>query len=154
MKSYLTRNGYNSIKLEIEKLEKELIDVIEKISRARELGDFSENAELQSGKQAKDFIECRISYLRKILMQSNIIKKDDINDFSKIQIGANITMQNLENDDENMQISIAGDFESDPIKGIISYKAPIASQLIGKSVGDVVNIKNKKYKIMKIDWSF
>lgn len=152
MKSYLTKSGYILKKIELEKLEKDLVDVIDKIVKARELGDFSENAELQFGKRSKELLECRISHLRNILTCAEILDIQDIKDKNIIQIGAKILLTNLENIEDTKTIYIVGDFEADPVKYFVSYKAPIAIKLLGKTLGDKIAIQNRNYVISNIEW--
>ncbi|MEC8435917.1 MAG: transcription elongation factor GreA [SAR324 cluster bacterium] len=142
----MTRNGYNKIKAEIDRLEnQEMPLVTAKIAEAREEGDLKENAEYHAAKERQGFVEGRIQELNGKLAQCNVI---DISRLSgeKVIFGATVTYVDIETDEEKTY-QIVGEDEADLEKGKISYNSPIARALIGKTVGDSLIIPIPKGKV-------
>ena len=142
----MTPLGYESLKTELKQLtSKERPAVINAISTAREHGDLKENAEYHAAKEQQGFIEGRIQELNEKLALANVI---DITKLSgeKVLFGATVSFVDVDTDEES-NYQIVGADESDLQKNKISASSPIASALIGKSVGDTLSIPIPKGKI-------
>ena len=155
-KSLLTFTG-------LKKLEEELHDlkvvkrkeVAGKIKEAREQGDLSENAEYDAAKDEQRDIEARIEEIEKILKNAEVVVEDEV-DVDKINVGCTVSVLDMEYDEE-MEFRIVGSSEANSLKGKISNESPVGRALMGRSVGDVVNVETQagefQYKILNIQRS-
>ena len=142
----MTQLGYESLKTELKQLtSKDRPAVINAISTAREHGDLKENAEYHAAKEQQGFIEGRIQELNEKLALANVI---DITKLSgeKVIFGATVSFIDVDTDEES-NYQIVGADESNLQKNKISISSPIARALIGKSVGETLNIPIPKGKI-------
>ena len=146
---------------EKEKLEKELEElklvrrpeVVERIKIARSYGDLSENSEYEAAKDEQAFVEGQISSLETKIRYAEIVDNAKIAK-DEVALGKNVTFVEVgETDEESYQI--VGTAEADPFSGKISNESPIARVLIGKKVGDIVNVPlpvgEMTVKIVKVD---
>lgn len=139
-KNYLSKEGY-------EKLDKELRDlktrgrreIAEEISEARAKGDLSENAEYDAAKEAQGHLETRIAELENTLATATIIDEKNI-DTSKVYLLSTITILNKKTNKE-MKYSLVSKDEADFKAGKISVESPIGQAILGKEIGDVVEVK-------------
>ncbi len=139
-KNYLSKEGY-------EKLDKELRDlktrgrreIAEEISEARAKGDLSENAEYDAAKEAQGHLESRIAELENTLATATIIDERNI-DTSKVYLLSTITILNKKTNKE-MKYSLVSKDEADFKAGKISVESPIGQAILGKEIGDVVEVK-------------
>jgi transcription elongation factor GreA len=139
-KNYLSKEGY-------EKLDKELRDlktrgrkeIAEEISEARSKGDLSENAEYDAAKEAQGHLEKRIAELENTLATATIIDDREI-DSSKAYVLSTVTILNKKTNKE-MKYTLVSKDEADFKQGKISVDSPIGRAILGKEVGDVVNVK-------------
>ncbi|HET9722144.1 MAG TPA: transcription elongation factor GreA [Candidatus Saccharimonadales bacterium] len=145
----LTQEGVDELKSELAALIGQRVHVAERIKQARELGDLSENAEYQTAREEQDRLEARISELQHVLQNSKIIKKPR-ND-GQVRLGSTVE---LKDGGKPIVFQLVGTMEANPGKGKISDESPIGKALLGKKVGDKVDIKanshTKSYKIIKI----
>ena len=144
----------------LKKLEEELHDlkvvkrkeVAEKIKEAREQGDLSENAEYDAAKDEQRDIELRIEELENLLKNAEVVVEEEI-DVNKINIGCKVKLLDVEYDEE-MEFYIVGSTEANSLQNKISNEAPVGRALIGKSVGDVVDVETQagiiQYKVLEI----
>lgn len=132
----LTQSGVDELKKEHDHLISKRTDVAESIRSARELGDLSENSEYQSARAEQERNENRISELHNILMNVEIIEKPK--NGNKVQLGSKVTLKGAKG---NKEFQVVGTVEADPLEGKISDESPIGKALIGKKVGDQVEIK-------------
>lgn len=143
---YLTEEGYNDIKKELDylKIEKRP-EVINALKEARALGDLSENAEYDAARTEQAEVENKIKELEMMLEKAVIIKEVKTD---KVSIGSNVTIKYVE-DDETEVYTIVGSKEADPFDNKISNESPIARAIIGASVKDIVTVDspNGKYKV-------
>lgn len=138
--SYVTEEGLQKLKEELEQLVGvERPSISKQIAEARDKGDLSENAEYDAAKEAQGLLELRISKLQNTIANSRIIDKSKL-DNSKVQILSKVTIKNLKNN-ASMVYTLVAESEADLKAGKISVDTPIAKGLIGKKVGDVVEIK-------------
>ncbi|MBO8143096.1 MAG: transcription elongation factor GreA [Thermodesulfobacterium sp.] len=149
-----TPEGLEKLKKELEYLIKvERRNVLKAIEEARAHGDLSENAEYESAKEKQAYIEGRIQDLSGILANAEVIpalnKKPE-----KVQFGVTVKLLNLDTDGIVIY-KIVGPYEADPSNGSISIYSPIARALIGKEVGDEVQVSTpsgvKNFEILDIE---
>ena len=128
--------------------------VIAAISEARSHGDLSENAEYHAAKERQGFIEGRIAEIEDKIARAQVI---DVSKLSgkQVKFGATVSLVD-EDTEEATRYQIVGEHEADVKQGRISITAPLARGMIGKEVGDVVEIISpggvKSYEIMKVEW--
>ncbi len=151
----MTAGGFQSLKEELRwRQQEERPRIIEAISEARSHGDLSENAEYHAAKEAQSLNEGRIAELEDKLSRAEVI---DISKLSgkTVKFGATVTLVD-EDTEEKKVYRIVGDVEADVKEGRVSISSPIARALIGKSVGDTVEVTApggaRSYEILKISW--
>lgn len=131
----LTQEGVDELQKELNDLIAHRSVVAEKIKTAREFGDLAENAEYQTARQEQEKLESRISEVEHILNNVEVITKPKGD--NKVQLGSTVTLK----DGDTKQFQIVGTVEADPLNGKISDESPIGQALMGKQVGDEVEIK-------------
>jgi transcription elongation factor GreA len=138
--TYLTKDGLAKLKKELDRLMNVERPAISKlIGEAIEKGDISENAEYDAAKDAQGMLEAKIAVVQSQIASARILDESKINT-SKVQILNVVTIKNKKNN-TIMKYTLVPDSEADLKKGKISVSTPIAKGLIGKKVGDVVDIK-------------
>ena len=147
---YLTKEGLEKLKIELESLRNQKMpEVVERIARAKELGDLSENAEYQDAKDEQAFIAGRIAELENLIRKSEIIEKSGGHE--TITVGATIRVAT---EGKEYEYTIVGSNEADPVKGLISNESPLGRAFLGSKIGDQVKIMVPKgeleYKILEI----
>ena len=136
---YLSKNGYDDLKDELNKLKTvDRPNVINQIAEARDKGDLSENAEYDAAKEAQGLLEARIAKLEVDLSNSRVIDESKL-DNSKVSLLSVVTIKNLANSSE-MSYTIVSESEADLSQKKISASSPIGKGLIGKEVGDIADI--------------
>ena len=150
MEYYLTKERLDELKSELNSLKTDKrVEVANKLKRAKEFGDLSENAEYQAAKDEQANVERRIDDLGEIIRNALIIKK--IADQDTIDVGSSVEVNR---DGKNMKFAIVGSEEAKPEEGRISNESPLGRGLLGHRVGDsiAVDAPNGKvqYKIVKI----
>ncbi len=139
-KFQITKSGYEKLKAEIDKLKNiERPNIIKQIAAARELGDLRENAEYHSAKDRQGFIEAQIADFEDKFSRAEVIDIAKLSG-SKVQFGATVTLENLDNE-KKVTYKIVSEFEANIDDGLISSISPVARALIGKEIGDDVEIK-------------
>ncbi len=151
-KFYLTPEGYQKIKEELEYLKTvKRPEIIQKIKEAKEYGDISENIEYESAKDEQSLIEGRINELENILKKAVIIKGKEKGGSKEVRIGSKVL---VECDGEKQEFTIVGKAEINPAEGKISNESPIGKALLGHVAGDVVKVNvpagELVYKILKV----
>ncbi len=145
----LTQAGVDELSAELQTLTAKRAGIAEAIKNARELGDLTENAEYQSARAEQDRNESRISEIENILLNVEIIKKPRGD--SKVQLGSSVK---LKGDGKAKEFQVVGTVEADPLNGKISDESPIGQALLGKKVGDKVDIvtpaDTTTYKVVDI----
>ena len=138
--SYMTEEGLANLKKELEQLT--LVErpaISQQIAEARDKGDLSENAEYDAAKEAQGLLEMRIARMEDILANARIIDESKI-DTSHVQILNKVKIKNIKNS-QQVEYMLVSESEADIKSGKISVATPIAKGLLGKEVGDVVEIK-------------
>jgi transcription elongation factor GreA len=136
----MTEEGLAKLKQELEHLisvERPAISL--QIAEARDKGDLSENAEYDAAKEAQGLLEAKIAKLEDMVANARIIDESKI-DTSKVQILNKVKIKNTKNN-QQVEYMLVSESESDIKNGKISVATPIARGLLGKKVGDVVDIK-------------
>lgn len=151
--SYLTGEGLQKLKDELEQLMKvERPGISRQIAEARDKGDLSENAEYDAAKEAQGMLEARISKLENIVANSRVIDESRI-DTSKVQILNRVKIKNLKTN-AILEYILVAEQEANLKEGKLSVGTPIAKGLIGKKLGDVVEINvpsgKMSFEIMEI----
>ena len=138
--SYLTQEGYNKIKAELELLKTEgRQNAAKAIAEAREKGDLSENAEYDAAKDAQGMLEMKINELEKAIGNAQIIEATDV-DTSQVSILCKVTIKNLKMKKE-MQYQIVSESEANVREKKISVDSPIGKGLMGKKVGEIAKVQ-------------
>lgn len=152
-KFQITKEGFERLKAELENLKNiERPKIIIAIATARELGDLRENAEYHSAKDKQGFIEAQIADLDDKFARAEVI---DISQLSgtKVRFGATVKLENLD-DGKIVTYKIVSEFEANIDDGLISAVSPVARALMGKEVGDKVEIKTPggviSYEILEV----
>lgn len=133
---YLTREGVDELKSELESLTAMRGTIAERIKTAREFGDLSENAEYTSARQEQERVEGRIAEIEHILQNVEVITKP--HGGSKVRLGSTVK---LKADGKTKEFQVVGTVEADPLNGKISDESPIGQALMGKKEGEEVEIK-------------
>ena len=149
----MTAGGYAALESELKR--RQQIDrqrIIQAISEARSHGDLSENAEYHSAKEQQSLNEGRIAELEDKLARADIIDVSKLGG-STIKFGAVVTLVD-EDTEEEKKYQIVGETEADVKSGRVSITSPIARALIGKTVGDTVEVNTpgggKSYEVLKV----
>lgn len=149
----LTIEGLAKLEEELDYLKsKRRAEVALRIKQALAFGDISENSEYDEAKNEQAFVEGRIAQIENILKTAKVIDEDDIQT-DTVSVGNKVTLKDIEFGDE-VEYSIVGSAEADPINLKISNESPVGKALIGKAVGSVVDIMVPdgiiKYQILSI----
>ena len=138
--SYLTKEGYERLKNELDQLKNvERPKISQAIGEARDKGDLSENAEYDAAKDAQGMLEVKISELERILGNSRILDDSEL-DASKVLVLSTVKIKNKANGME-LVYTLVAEAEANLAQKKISVTSPIGKGLIGKSVGDIAEIK-------------
>ena len=148
-----TQEGYNKLEEEVEFLKTvRRKEVAERIKVAISFGDLSENAEYDEAKNEQAQVEERIMKLENMIRKAVIIDESQI-DLNVVTIGSIVKVNDVEFDEE-VEYTIVGSAEADPYDGKISNESPVGRALLGKTVGDEVDVQVPdgiaKFKIIEI----
>ena len=152
-KNILTYEGLKKLEDELQDLKvNQRREIAQKIKEAREQGDLSENAEYDAAKDEQRDIEARIEQIEKILKNAEVVVEDEI-DVDKINIGCKVKLLDVEYNEE-MEFYIVGSTEANSLQNKISNESPVGHALIGRKVGDVVDVETQagmlQYKVLDI----
>lgn len=152
-KNLLTYQGLQKLENELQELKVvKRKEIAQKIKEAREQGDLSENAEYDAAKDEQRDIELRIEELEKLLKNAEVVDEDEI-DLDKVSVGCKVKVYDVDFDEE-MEFKIVGSTEANSLQNKISNESPVGAALIGKSVGDVVDVETQagvlQYKVLEI----
>src|SRR5579862_4356072 len=151
----MTGEGYTVLDDELKRLKtQERPSVIAAIAEARAHGDLSENAEYHAAKERQGWIEGRIAEIEDKMARAQVIDVSKLSG-SHVKFGATVRVVD-EDTEEEARYQIVGEHEADVKSGKISVTSPLARGMIGKEVGDVVEINTpagvKAYEILKLEW--
>jgi transcription elongation factor GreA len=149
--TYLTLEGKQKLEAELEYLKTtKRKELAERLNFAIKQGDLSENADYIAAKEEQGFLEGRIRQIEGMLRNVEIIEEQT---GGEARIGSHLTVQEVGGDDE--EFTIVGAAEANPLRGRISNESPLGRALLGKHVGDEVEIEAPagriRFKIVKID---
>jgi transcription elongation factor GreA len=153
---YLSQDGYDKLKSELEELKgTKRPEIIKKIAEARDFGDLKENAEYHAAKEAQTVLESKILKLEQTLSRSRILKKSDMAT-DKVTILSQVKLKDVNRNIE-MEYTLVSPEESDFKSSKISTTSPVGKALLGKKSGDVVEINVPagilKYEILDVKLS-
>ena len=149
----MTPRGYAAMKEELQRLKSvERPANVKDIEEAIAHGDLSENAEYHAAKEKQAHIAGQIAMLDDKLARAQVIDPSD-QDPDKVRFGTTVVLQDVETDDE-VTYAIVGEDEADAKKGMISVTSPVARALMGKEVGDDVQVKvpkgTREFEVLEI----
>ena len=147
---YVSREGLERFKQELDDLMNiKRKEIIERIERAKELGDLSENAEYAAAKDEQAFTEGRILELQDMITRAEIINSSGRVDL--VNVGSKVKVKT---DDTETEYEIVGVAEADPLSGKISNESPLGRSFLGRRIGDKIQIQIPKgmvtYTILEI----
>ncbi len=149
----MTADGFARLEAELKHLKNVARpEVITAIAEAREHGDLSENAEYHAARERQSFIEGRVGELEDKMARAQVI---DVSKLSGkvVKFGATVTLVD-EDTDEKMTYQLVGEDEADVKQGLLGITSPIARAIIGKTVGDSVEVTTPKgvkgYEVLKV----
>jgi len=151
----MTVAGYQVLDDELKRLKSiERPSVIAAISEARAHGDLSENAEYHAAKERQGWIEGQIADIEDKISRAQVIDVSKLSG-NNIKFGATVTVIDEDTEEEG-RYQVVGDHEADVKSGKISLSSPLSRAMIGKEVGDVVEVQTpggvKAYEILKVEW--
>ncbi len=145
--------GYEQLTADLKVLREERPRIVDAIEEARAHGDLSENAEYHAAKERQGQVEAQIADIEDRVSRAQIIDPKSLSG-DKIVFGATVTL--LDDDDKPVKYQIVGQTEADATQGRISYSSPLARALIGKQVGEEIEITvpagDKFYLVDKIQF--
>ncbi|MGB3835357.1 transcription elongation factor GreA [Castellaniella sp.] len=152
----LTARGAERLQAELQRLKTvERPEVINAIAEARAQGDLSENAEYDAARERQGFVEGRIQELEGTLSNAQIINPADLDVEGQAVFGATVEIEDLESG-QRLTYQIVGDLEADIKANRISVSSPVARALIGKSQGDVVEVRApagvREYEVCSVSY--
>lgn len=135
----LTVEGLKKLEQKLEHLKSvRRHEVAERIKQAIEFGDISENSEYEDAKNAQAFIEGEVLTLEKMLRNAKLIDEGEIKT-DVVTIGSTVILKDLEFGDD-LEYTIVGSAEADPIDLKISNESPVGKEILGKKVGSIVDV--------------
>ena len=151
----MTVSGYSALESELKtRQQEERPRIIQAIAEARSHGDLSENAEYHAAKESQSLNEGRIAELEDKLSRAEVIDVSKLGG-STVKFGATVTLVD-EDTDEEKNYQIVGEIEADVKQGRVSITSPTARALIGKKVGDTVEVNTpgggKSYEILNVSF--
>jgi transcription elongation factor GreA len=151
----MTAAGFQHLQEELKHLKgSERPAVIRAIAEARDHGDLSENAEYHAARERQSFIEGQIGEIEDRISRAEVIDPTKLTG-STVKFGATVTLVDEDTDDE-ATYQLVGEFEADINAGLLSITSPLARALIGKSVGDNIEVTtpggSKAYEILKVEF--
>lgn len=151
-KIYLTKKGFEDLQKEYDEiLNKRRPEVVQRLSAAREMGDLSENAEYTAAREELAFIDGRIEELEDLLKQAELIH-DGHHKTHGVDLGSQVV---IKIGDKKETFTVVGEWEADPTQKKISHESPLGKALLGKTVGDEIEVEAPAgkmiYKIVSIN---
>ena len=149
----MLEEGHRKLNEELKRLKSERPEIVEAIEAARAHGDLSENAEYHAAKERQGQIEASIADLEDRLSRAMVIDPRTLSG-DKIVFGATVTM--LDEEEKKVKYQLVGQTEADAKVGRISYNSPLGRALIGRQVGDEVEVStpsgDRYYEVKKIEF--
>jgi transcription elongation factor GreA len=143
-KVQMTPTGYQQLLAELEELQNnKLPQAIDRVATARAFGDLSENAEYHSARDDLSAMEGRIEELKDIIARSEVIDAPQANS-GEVSIGSVV---HVEVNGSEHQFTIVGEWEADPSAKKISHESPLGKSLVGKKIGEVIEVEAPAGKV-------
>lgn len=140
-KIYLTPKGLADLKKENDDLSNiKRPEIVKRLSAAREMGDLSENAEYTAAREELAFIDGRIEELEMLLKQAVVIENGSHHKGNTVDLGSEVTVK-IANRDRNEVFTLVGEWEADPAEKKISHESPLGKALLGKTIGDEIEVE-------------
>lgn len=137
-KVFMTAEGLAKVKQELKELQTtKRKEIAQRIQSARELGDITENSEYESALEEQAFVEGKIEELEEVVKQAEVIEKTPTGD-ACIIVGSKVRVH-LEGEEKDFEI--VGELEADPNQNKISHESPLGQALIGKKVGEKIEVE-------------
>ncbi|MFP4642648.1 MAG: transcription elongation factor GreA [Chloroflexota bacterium] len=152
-KVLLTAEGLEKLKSELEDLlNTRRPQVIEKLQRSKELTDTADNGEYEDAKNEQAFLEGRIKSVERMIRNAQVVSSEKARRPSRVEFGTTATVLNEKG--EEKEYTIVGKAETDPKDGKISHESPVGKALLGKHIGDEVEVEapkgKMKYRVLAI----
>lgn len=145
-KIYLTKDGLGELKSEYEELSKvKRPDVLARVSQARSMGDLSENAEYVAAREELSFIDGRIDELEELIKQAVLIQESHAKGNHVVKLGSTVIV-NVKGKKESF--TVVGEWEADPKDKKISHESPLGKALLGKRIGEKVEVEAPAGKLV------
>lgn len=145
-KVYITSEGLQELKKEYEDLVKvKRPEVVERVAKAREMGDLSENSEYHAAKENLALIDGRTEELSEIIKMAEIIADGAAKGAKTVQIGSHVTVKI---NGKKEVFSLVGEWEADPHEKKISHESPLGKALMGKALNDKIEVEAPAGKII------
>ncbi len=149
----MLEEGHRKLNDELRRLKNERPEIVEAIEAARAHGDLSENAEYHAAKERQGHIEASIADLEDRLSRAMVIDPKSLSG-DKVVFGATVTLK--DEDGKKVKYQLVGQVEADANEGRISYNSPLGRALIGREVGDEVEVStpsgDRYYEIEKVEF--
>ncbi len=150
----MTARGFSALDVEFKNLKSvERPAVIRAIAEAREHGDLSENAEYHAAREKQSFIEGRLKEIEGLLSRAEVIDPTKLS--GAIKFGATVTLVDEDTEEEKVY-QIVGEQEADVANGLLNVRSPLARALIGKEVGDSVEVMTpgggRAYEVLRVEY--
>ncbi len=143
-KIQLTREGFENLQKELKDLlENKKPAAVDRLSKARAMGDLSENSEYVAAKEDLALVEGRVQEVEEIIKTAEVVSNHNGNHV--VDVGVAVT---VEADGKQDVFQIVGEFEADPMNKKLSHTSPIGKALVGKKVGDIVEVEIPAGKIL------
>ena len=143
LKVHLTKQGLDELQEEFKKLKDKEPTAVERVTKAREFGDLSENSEYHAAREDLALIQGRIDELEDLLARVEVIKPTSKD--HTVKLGSTVTVYN---EKLEMTYVVVGEYEADPTNRKISHDSPLGQALIGKRIGDTVEYEAPVGKII------
>lgn len=149
----LTQEGLKQLEEELNELKTvKRKELAERLKVAISYGDLKENSEYHSAKDDQAHMETRILFLERMIKQSRVVDADSV-DLNEVSVGNYVILNDIEFA-EKIEYRIVGPAEADVAKNKISYESPLGKELLGKKVGDIINVNapmgTLQYELLEI----
>jgi transcription elongation factor GreA len=141
----ISEEKLNELQKELTQLRSDRAEIVERVATARELGDLKENSEYHGARDEQRINELRTEEIESILGNYEVVDGSNVS-HDYVEVGCTVKLKGA--DEKNF--SVVSSVESDPMNGKISDESPIGQVLLGKKLGDEIEVAGKKYKIAEI----
>jgi len=144
-KIYLTKEGLTELKKEYDELTNiKRPDILARVTQARNMGDLAENAEYVAAREELSFIDGRIDELEELLKEAVVIRENSKTSSHAVRLGSRVT---LHTKGKKETFTVVGEWETDPKDKKISHESPLGKALLGRKVGEKIEVEAPAGKI-------